>query len=520
MFVVDAATVRALDARAIEAGIAGIQLMERAGAGAVRALLERPTWLWGTTLVLVGRGNNGGDALVVARLLHGEGHAVRVLLLAEEERYQGEALTNLHRAREAGIPMEFAGEDAAADLERLDRQYPGRLLVDGILGTGFRPPLKGRFLHLIEAVNASGRRVLSLDVPSGLDSTTGAIDPTAVVADLTCTFGLVKWGLFLPPGRSHSGRVEFVDLEIPADIVRRQVEGDERAALYVDRTLAAGWWRPRPIDAHKYSVGSLLVVGGSMGMSGAVALACLGAMRAGGGLVEAMVPGSQRLAVDGACLEVLVHPCSETAEGGLSPEVLPEILERAGRHRAVLLGVGLGADLATASLACDAAERLDVPMVVDADGLNAFGRMQRPLKLPEGSVITPHSGELQRLFPEPLDLGAGRVETLRRVAAGLGCVVLHKGAPTMVASPDGSLAVIASGNAALASAGTGDVLSGVITALLAAGYESFEAACLGAWLHGRAGDRVAARQGEAGLLARDLLDELGPAGLELQERSR
>ncbi len=520
MFVVDAKTVRSLDARAIESGIEGIELMETAGAGAARAALDHPSWLWGTTLIVCGAGNNGGDALVVARLLHGEGHRVRVLLLAEENRYRGDAATNLARAKQAEVPLICAGEDAAAALERLDREEPGRLLVDGILGTGFHPPLEGRLLELVEAVNATGRRVLSLDVPSGLDATTGAVQPTAVVADLTVTFGLAKWGLFLPPGRSHAGHIERVDLGIPLEMIREQVKESEGAGLYVDQTLAAGWWRPRAIDAHKYSVGSLLVVGGSMGMSGAVSLACLGAMRAGAGLVEAMVPGSQRLSVDTACLEVLVRPCSETTEGGLSPEVLPEILERSRRHRAVLLGVGMGADLSTASLACEAAAALEIPMVVDADGLNAFSRLQKPMRLPRGSVITPHSGELKRLRPGELDLEGGRVKTLRRLSAELGCVLLHKGAPTMVAAPDQEVAVIASGNQALASAGTGDVLAGVIAALLAAGLPAFEAAGLGAYLHGRAADRVSAKVGEAGLLARDLLDELGAAGRELQERVR
>jgi len=520
MFVVDASTVRAIDAQAIEGGIAGIQLMENAGAGAVRTLLKHPSWLWGTAIVLCGRGNNGGDALVVARLLHGEGYSVQVLLLESEDRYRGEAATNLMRAREAGVPLLEGEEDIAAQLRRLDHEDPGRLIVDGILGTGFHPPLRGRIRSLVETVNACGRRVLSLDLPSGLDATTGAVDPVAVRADLTATFGLAKWGLFLPPGRSYSGHVRLIDLEIPLSVIEKVVDGSEAAALYVDRTLAAGWWKSRAVDAHKYSVGSLLVVGGSMGMSGAVSLACLGALRSGAGLVEAMVPGSQRLAVDAACLEVLVHPCSETAGGGLSPEILPEILERAQRHPAVLLGPGLGPDLNAASLACDAAAALEKPLVVDADGLNAYSRLQRPLGLPAGSVITPHSGELRRLLPGELDLGAGRVATLRKAAAELGCVLLHKGAPTMVASPEGSFAVIATGGSALASAGTGDVLSGVITALLAAGYEAFEAACLGAYLHGRAGDRVAQRTGDAGLLARDLLDELGPAGRELQEMAR
>jgi len=520
MFVVDSATIRAIDAASIEAGVMGVHLMEEAGAGAARMLLAKPDWLWGTTLVLCGSGNNGGDGLVVARLLKGEGHEVRALLLQDEEKYRGDVATNLVRAREAGVPLHTLRQDAAAELREIAREYPGRAVVDGILGTGFRPPLRGRIFDLVEAINSLGRRVLALDAPSGLDASTGAVDPVAVRADLCATFGLAKWGLFLPPGRGYCGTINTVALPFPEEIVKEQVKASENSALYVNKTLASGWWKPRAFDAHKYSVGSLLVVGGSTGMSGAVSLASLAALRSGAGLVEALVPGSQRLAVDANCLEVLVRPMPETGVGTLSPETLGEILERSERHSAVLLGPGLGADLQTAQLAIEATKVLKKPMLVDADGLNAFARLQTPLRLPEGSVITPHTGELRRLLGEDADLAAGRVESVRRAAEDFSVVLLHKGAPTMVASPDGAFAVIASGNSALASAGTGDVLSGVIAALLAAGYDAFEAACLGAWMHGTAGERVSSRLGEAGLLARDLLEELGPVGLQLQEANR
>ncbi len=520
MFVVDSAAIRAIDAASIRAGVAGIQLMEEAGAGAARLLLAKPDWLWGTTLVLCGGGNNGGDGLVVARLLKGEGHSVRALLLKDQGEFQGDAATNLIRAREAGVPLQVLGENAGAELSRIAREHPGRALVDGVLGTGFRPPLRGRLLEVVEAINALGRRVLALDLPSGLHASTGEVDPVAVSADLCATFGLAKWGLVLPPGRAYCGKISIVPLSFPEEVVQAQLKVGEGSALYVGKTLASGWWKPRAHDAHKYSVGSLLVVGGSTGMSGAVSLACLGAMRSGAGLVEALVPGSQRLTVDLSCLEVLVRPMRETSAGTLSPEILGEIVRYGERHSAVLLGPGLGADLSTAKLVLETAGALDKPMVVDADGLNAFARLQTPLKLPEGSVITPHSGELRRLTDADLDLGVGRVESLKRTAAEFGVVLLHKGAPTMIAAPDGAFAVIGSGDVALASAGTGDVLAGVIAALLAGGYDAFEAACLGAWMHGAAGDRVSSRVGEAGLLARDLLEELGPVGLQLQEAKR
>jgi NAD(P)H-hydrate epimerase len=256
-------------------------------------------------------------------------------------------------------------------------------------------------------------------------------------------------------------------------------------------------------------------------MSGAVALACLGALRAGAGLVEAAVPGKQRLAVDLTCTEVLVHGLPETEAGGLSPTALPRLLELAQRRDAVLVGPGAGADPATAGLLVELLSRLDRPAVVDADALNAFGRLQRDPRFPRVCVVTPHSGELARLLGvESAQLQVRRVELVREAAQRFGVVVLHKGAPTMVADPEGSLGVVGAGGPNLASPGTGDVLAGIVTALLAGGHPAFEAACLGAWLHGRAGDLLEPRVGIAGLIARDLLPHVASAAREAEEASR
>jgi hydroxyethylthiazole kinase-like uncharacterized protein yjeF len=521
MFVVDSECMRRMDAATIAAGTPGLELMERAGSGAARALLKRRRWLLGTTLVVCGKGNNGGDGLVVARLLARRGHAVEVLLAGRAADMQGDAAANLQRAVTAGVTVHEMGPDPAAFLTRRAGERPGRLLVDALLGTGFAPPLREPLGELVGAMGALGRRVVALDCPSGLDTTTGEVDSRCLVADLTVTFGFPKWGFYRRDGRRHCGRIQRVDLEIPREIAERLAGESQDAALYVDRTLARGWWRSRAIDAHKYSVGSILVVGGSAGMSGAVTLACLAAYRGGCGLVEAVVPGAQRIPIDTACIEALIHAVPETAQGGLAFESRDTILARAKRHRAVLLGPGGGGDLETARLFVDLMDTLEQPLVVDADALNALHRLQRTPAFTRPCVLTPHSGELARLLGSTsAEIAADRRAVVLRAAHDWNAVVLHKGAPTMVASPDGSLAVLGSGGPGLATAGTGDVLAGLLVTLLAAGYEVFEAACLAAYLHGRAGDLAERRRGEAGVLARDLLEALPKAVRNVEEWHR
>jgi NAD(P)H-hydrate epimerase len=521
MFVVDSECMRKMDAATIAAGTEGLVLMERAGSGAARCLLERSSWLWGTTLIVCGKGNNGGDGLVVARILHGRGHAVEVLLAGKASDLKGDAATNLQRAITAQVPIAELGEEPGAALRRRARERPGRLVVDAVLGTGFSPPLREPWGDLVGAMNDLGRRVVAMDCPSGLDSTTGDVDPRCVVADLTVTFGFPKWGFYLGEGRRHCGRIERIDLEFPRDITERLAGESPTAALYVDSMLAGGWWQPRPIDAHKYSVGSVLAVGGSAGMSGAMTLACLAAYRSGCGLVEAAVPGGQRVAIDTNCIEALVHALPETESGSLAYEGRERILSLAARHRAVLLGPGGGADLETARLFVDLMESIEAPLVVDADALNALSRLQRTPGFDQPCVLTPHSGELARLLGKSsAEIAADRPAILRDVAREWNAVILHKGAPTMVAAVDGSLAVIGSGGPGLATAGSGDVLAGALAALLAAGLPAFEAACLGAYLHGRAGDLAEAAYGPAGVLARDLVDLMAKAGHAIQERHR
>lgn len=515
MYVVDNATVRALDASTIAAGVSGITLMERAGGAAAAALRARTRSDDGAVIVVCGKGNNAGDGLVVARHLHLAGLEVVVALLTPS--LGGDALTNLTRAADCGVELVELGEEPATSLRALLRARRGRWLVDAVLGTGFRPPLAAPLDAVCQVIGEAGRLVLAVDCPSGLDGNTGEIDPRCPRAQLTVTFGLPKWGLVLSPGRSRCGRIEVAPIGFAAQAIEDAVAGRSDCSLYVDHEWAAARWPRRSIDAHKFRVGSLLVVGGSAGMSGAVVLACDAALRAGAGLVEAVVPRDQHAAIDAQCVETLVHAAPQTDGGGLAPASREGILQRAQRRDAVVVGPGAGADPDTAALLLDLISALDRPMVVDADALNAAGRAGRRHDFGAAAVLTPHSGELSRLLGRSsVEIEANRRWLVPEAASRLGGVLVHKGAPTFVADPDGRLAVIGSGGPGLATAGSGDVLSGVIAALLAAGLSAFDAACLGAWVHGRAGDLVAERLGTAGVCARDLPMAVALVGRELE----
>ncbi len=517
MFVVNNQTMRAIDAATIAAGTPGIELMERAGRGAARAVLERRAWLTGTTLVVAGTGNNGGDGFVVARVLHAQGYAVRVLLTGDVSRLQGDALAAYERAVRSGVSVQGAKDSSAQTLVELDRDHPGRLVIDAVLGTGFHPPLRDDAGQLMAAMGQLGRRLIALDAPTGLDGDSGLVDPRTPAFDLTLTFGFPKWGLVLLPGRACVGTLRRVDLGFPLEIVREQVEAAGESALFVDSALAAGWWPTRSVLAHKFDAGRVLCVGASRGMSGAIALALRGAYRAGAGLVEALVPGSQRSVVAVQCAEALVHGVTETETGSLAPDVGAIVRERRHPGQAVVLGPGAGADLQTAQMLASLAGSLDAPLVVDADALNAFHRLQLSPRFTPRTVITPHTGELARLTGlDAQDIEERRIEVVTQYARDRNIVVVHKGAPTFVADANGALAVVGAGGPELATAGSGDVLTGAIATFLSQGVDPFRAACLGSYLHGRAGRLASLRHGVAGVMAGDVVDNLGRAARDIE----
>jgi NAD(P)H-hydrate epimerase len=497
----DAKAQRATDAWAIEErGIAGLELMERAGTGLADVVDKLAPA--GRVVVVCGKGNNGGDGLVVARVLRGRGRDVSVLTLAEADEYRGDAHANLERLP-GPAPADFAA----------DRLEGAAVIVDAILGTGFSGTVREPYAGAIEAINAAGARafVVACDVPSGVDGSTGEVSGAAVRADVTVTFHAGKPGLWIAPGKGHAGEVRVIDIGIPAG-----GPATPDAGLITERT-ADGVPR-RGSESTKFAAGSLLVCGGSPGLTGAPCMACESAMRAGAGYVTALHPASLSLIFEVRLLEVMTValPC---AAGMLAPEAVEPVLERAQRADALVLGPGLGRGPGALDFARMLAARVGLPLLLDADGLNAHaGRLEDLGGRPAATVLTPHAGELGRLLErESAEIGAHRLASVREASRRAGAVVVLKGDDTLVAEPGGRVGVNRGGAAALATAGTGDVLSGVIGAYLAKGMDAFHAACAGVFVHAAAGRRTAREIGEEGVIASDVIAALPQA---LPPRSR
>jgi NAD(P)H-hydrate epimerase len=477
--------------RAAEASHRGptLELMERAGLEAALAAMRRFPGAR-TFSVWCGTGNNGGDGFVVARRIVEAGREAAIRLVGPEEKVAGDALESLKAAREAGVPFREGGE-------------PADVIVDALFGTGFSGAPRPEAAAVIEELNASGARVISLDVPSGVDASTGEVAGPAVCAAVTVTFHGPKVGLVVAPGRFHAGEVEVAGIGIHEDVRTRH----ERVSDLVLELVP----RRGPRD-NKYTAGTVVVVGGSTGLTGAPCLAAAAALRSGAGIVTACVPVSLNVVFELRLLEVMTRPCPD--EGGVMiPAAADEILDTASRAGGIALGPGLGRNEGTRGLVRDLLERLAAPVVLDADGLWALaGNLDRVAKRTAPTVLTPHAGELARLLGrESAWVAAHRLAAVQEAAEACGAVVLLKGADTLVASPGAGVLVCDLGTPGLATAGAGDVLTGVVAAFLAKGMEPRLAAAAAAAAHGEAARLAAERHGEAGLVASDVVESLSAA---------
>jgi ADP-dependent NAD(P)H-hydrate dehydratase / NAD(P)H-hydrate epimerase len=494
----DSAQQRALDEWAIhQQGIPGLELMERAGSGLAELVSGRVSA--GPVAVVCGKGNNGGDGLVCARRLRERGREVDVLLLGPPEELRGDARANLERLG-SPEPREFsrgALEGAA-------------VIVDAILGTGFSGVAREPALGAIRTINDLGGRcpVIACDVPSGVDASTGEVPGEAVRAAATATFHADKLGLWIAPGKGHAGLVTPIDIGIPGG-----APVEATAGLIAARVVEGIPRRGR--ESTKFASGAVLVCGGSLGLTGAPSMASEAAMRAGAGYVTACVPRSLNLVFETRLLEVMTVPLADQ-EGSLTAEGAEVVLERSDRADALILGPGLGRRDGAFTLARRLAAEVKLPLLLDADALNAHAGALGSLAGREApAVLTPHAGELARLLDAESAAVAGRrLHCAREAAAQSRAIVVLKGDDTIVAHPEGLVAVNRGGSPALATAGTGDVLSGVIGAYLAKAMDPFQAACAGVLVHGAAGRLAAERIGLEGVIARDVI-ELLPEALEV-----
>ena len=507
MKIVTAEQMREIDRKAIQdRGIPSLTLMESAGRAVAEAAARMTQVCPSRPVVIIcGRGNNGGDGFVVARHLIEMGRKVQVFLAARRDQLSGDAEANLRRLAEEGLAVSEI-ETAAPAARACAR---AGLIVDALLGTGLSGSVRGLARELIDAMNEAGAAVLAVDVPSGLDADGGKPLGRAVRADETVTMGLPKLGFFLHPGMDYTGRVTVADIGFPPDLIADSPS--------VAELLDPEWVRMllprRPRSAHKGDFGRVLAIAGSVGMTGAACLCAEAALRVGAGLVTVGCPASLNDILETKLTEAMTFPLPETYNRSLDTRALAPILELAEQADAVAIGPGLSREPETAVLVRRLVARVGTPMVIDADGLNALADAGGILEGEHApAVLTPHPGEMARLMGVTTDSVQDKRAHFAEAAANrCGCVIVLKGACTLIAESGRPLTVNPTGNPGMASGGTGDVLTGIIAGLIAQGLLPFEAAASGAYLHGLAGDLAAERVGEASIVAGDVLRALPDA---------
>ena len=518
MRILNARQMREADRQAIEdAGIPSIVLMENAGRQVVAAIEGADAGLdFSSVTVLAGPGNNGGDGFVVARTLHERNVAVRVGLVGHTTDVKGDARINLNILSNLGIDVVEVGDAAAWELHGTDL-LDSDLLIDALFGTGVRGPLTGLAKTVVDDVNASGRLVVSVDLPSGLSADSAEVPGPAINATMTVALAAPKLPLVLPPAERHAGTVVIADIGIPEAII------DALKAPYVElltRESVSTWIRPRAAASHKGSYGHVLIVAGSRGKTGAACLSAMAALRSGAGLVTVATPASSQPIVAALGAEYMTLALDETSDGTIAATAIETIL---GFPASVIaVGPGLGTTSSVASFVHRLVERSGVPLVLDADALNVFeGQVDRLVAHKDVAItITPHPGEMARLVGLSADeVQAHRLEIASEFAATHGVHVVLKGHRTLVAAPDGEVGINLTGNPGMATAGAGDVLLGMIAAWIGQVPDVDLAASVAVYLHGLAGDLAVEEQGEAGLIAGDLIASLGKAFLHLTNRS-
>ncbi len=507
MYIATASAMRRIDQRAIETyHIPGIVLMEHAGVQLLRVMQAQIPHLRHCKVAIVtGRGNNGGDGFVLARHLRHLGIPTRVFLLIAGGQLRGDARKAYAMARACGVPL-VRCTTVAAWKRAVQLLAEADVVVDAILGTGMHRPPDGLYADAIETINAMQKMVVAVDIPSGLAADQSQIPGVCIQATHTVTFALPKRAFVLYPAASAVGQLHIADISLPV----QAIEAEGIAVTLVEQTMLRGMLPPRRADAHKGNHGHLLVIAGSLGKSGAGVLTSQAALRAGAGLVTWGLPTCLAAAMASRLTEVMTLPLPATATGGITAEAVPLVEHFLQQARALVLGPGLGTQPETQACVHAVLQRVQVPVVIDADGLNCLVGHLEVLRQCAGPIIlTPHPGEMARLLGiDTATLQAQRLDIAEDFAQRYHVYVVLKGAYTVIYAPDGRRWVNPTGNPGMATAGMGDVLAGVIGALLCQGLEPVQAAQYGVYVHGLAGDRVRDRLGQHGLLASDVLEEL------------
>ena len=507
MILVTANEMQQMDRRTIEEfGIPGMVLMENAGRGATRFLLDCfPDIEKKSVGVLAGRGNNGGDGFVIARYLKQKGIPVRVYLLAESTKVRGDAAANLAFLKPLDVPLVEIPDEASFALYK--SQMNGvDLWVDAILGTGLKSNVRGYFKTVINYINGLSRPVFAVDIPSGLNSDTGQPCGACIRARATATFAFAKTGHMVYPGTEYTGDLKVIDIGIPPHIATAV---NPKHCLITEE-LIRSYLTLRPADAHKGTTGHLLVIAGSTGKTGAASMASMSALRVGAGLVTLGIPESLNAGIEGQMLEAMTAPLPECRTGILGLSACDKVKKLASGKRCLAIGPGLGQDSDTREFVRQIIRSSEIPMVVDADGLNNLAGQLPILQAAKAPVIlTPHPGEMAHLMDtEVSKVQQNRLTCSRDFAARYKAHIILKGARTIVAHPDGRVFINPTGNAGMASGGMGDVLTGMVAGLVTQGLPTETSCRIGVYLHGAAADSLAETIGPYGYLAGDVINAI------------
>lgn len=510
MYLLTAEEMQKLDRTAInELGIPGVVLMENAGLQVVEEIHRIIGDPRGKTItIFAGKGNNGGDGFVIARHLLNAGAEVKVLMFADIKDIAGDAKVNLNILQAMGFKVFPIINPNSLNIVKLAMVYTD-LIVDAIYGTGFQGEVPAHIGNVIEIVNSSGKPVVAVDIPSGLEANTGHVHGPCIKATVTVTFAYAKIGLLIHHGPKLAGKLTLADISIPPDLIEAQ--GIKR--FLITPEIVRRIMPTRDADGHKGIYGRVLVVGGSEGLSGAVAMTSMAALKAGAGLVTLAVPASLHDLMEVKLTEVMTRPLPETEDISLSTEAISATEELLAAADVMAIGPGMSTNEDTMSYIRQLLPGLTKPVVIDADGLNALvGAVELVKNCPGPVVLTPHPGEMARLMGiKTEEVQNNRVEIVLKAAREWNAVIVLKGNRTLIAAPDGSLYVNPTGNPGMATGGTGDVLTGIIAGLLGQGLLPLHAASVGVYFHGLAGDLAVADKGMLSLVAGDLLEYLPQA---------
>lgn len=484
-------------------GVHSLVLMERAALSVAKHIMEfNPE----NVIVLAGPGNNGGDGIALGRILKNKIKNIRIFQLFPEEKLSQDCKIQLDIAKKFGVEVK----------ERYPQEeeiFKADIIVDAIFGTGLKKPIEGEFAEFIKKLNIIEKKILSVDIPSGVSSDTGEILGVALKSKITVTFGLPKTGHLLYPGRDYVGKLYIEDIGFPKELI----ESEDLKISTIDKDFACSLIPPRPYYSHKGRYGHVLVIAGSTGKTGAALITAKSALRTGSGLVTIAVPVALKIVFQSKALEEMILPLACTAHT-LSKEALPEIMSFLNeRANSVAFGPGVGVNEHIEAILKELILKSPCPMVIDADGITVLSKIKDTLKDASSEIVlTPHPGELSRLINISIkEIEKKRIDIAKNTAKEMNVTVVLKGVPTVIANPEGKIYINTTGNPGMATGGSGDVLTGIIASFIGQGLSPFDASLLGVYIHGLSADIAVTLKGFHGLIAGDIIDALPIAFIEL-----